>query len=215
MRYVTLRLRHDPADLHPVERRLAEAPDLRRQAMHTVEEMPDGTIVLLTEVAGNLERYREIMADSPAVHEFAVSGDESGYCYSRVETSPRVDRLLEARHAAAYVVDMPVEYTEDGAQIVTLVGREDAFEGAGVDLPDGVDVELVSTGPYSPEAAGVFGDLTDRQREVLETALDMGYYETPRGATQAEVAGELDVEPGTVGKHLRAVESKVFAKYVR
>lgn len=215
MRYVTVLLRHDPAELHPVERRLAEDPALTRQAMHAVEELPDGSIVLLTEVAGDLDRYREIMADSPAVHEFAVSGDDSGYCYSHVAASPQVERLLEAQRNAEFVVEMPVEYTEDGAQRVTLVGREEAFEGAAMDLPDGVEMELVSTGPYSPEAESVFADLTDRQREVLEAALALGYYETPREATLADVASEVDVEPGTVGKHLRAVESKVFAKYVR
>ena len=99
--------------------------------------------------------------------------------------------------------------------LVTLVGREADFEGTDAALPDDVEVELVSTGPYSPEAEGVFADLTDRQREILETALRFGYYETPREATLEDLAPELGVEAGTVGKHLRAVESKVFAKYVR
>jgi DNA-binding NarL/FixJ family response regulator len=215
MRQVTVRLEHDPAALHPVERRLAEAPDLTRQAMHAVEELPDGSIVLLTEVEGDLDRYREIMADSPAVREFAVSGDESGFCYSHVESSRQVDRLLSAQREAEFVIEMPVEYTADGAQVITMVGREDDFAGGAMDLPDGVEMELVSMGPYSPEAERVFGDLTDRQREVLEAALRLGYYENPREATQADVAAELGVEPGTVGKHLRAVESRVFAKYVR
>lgn len=215
MRYVTILLHHDPETLHPVERRLAEDPAVTRRAMHAVEELPDGSIVLLTEVAGDLDRYAEIMDNSPTVYEFAVSGDESGYCYSHVESSPGVDRLLEAQHAAEFVVEMPVEYTETGAQRVTLVGREADFEGSGIDLPDGVEMELVSTGPYSPEAAGVFAGLTDRQREVLESALELGYYENPRRATQADIAREVGVEPGTVGKHLRTIESKVFSKYVR
>jgi hypothetical protein len=215
MRYVTVLLRHDPAELHPVERRLADDPDVTRTAMHAVEELPDGSIVLLTEVGGDLERYAEIMADSPSVHDFSVSGDDSGFCYSHVDPSPQVERLLRARREAPFVVDMPVEYTADGAQKVTLVGREAALTGESMALPDGVEMELVSTGPYSPEAEGVFADLTDRLREVLEIALDLGYYETPRDATLEDVGRELGIRPGTAGKHLRAVESKVFAKYVR
>jgi len=38
---------------------------------------------------------------------------------------------------------------------------------------------------------------------------------SPCLSTVAEIAAELDVEPGTVGKHLRAVEATVFSRYVR
>lgn len=69
-------------------------------------------------------------------------------------------------------------------------------------------------GPYHPEAERVFAGLTDRQQEVLETAIRLGYYETPREATHDDIAEQVDVEPSTVGKHLRHVESRVFSEYV-
>ena len=77
-----------------------------------------------------------------------------------------------------------------------------------------VDRELHSTGPYLPDAGGVFAALTDRQQEVLKTAIQQGYYENPREATLADLATELDIDRATVGKHLRIIESKVFAEYM-
>lgn len=52
--------------------------------------------------------------------------------------------------------------------------------------------------------------LTDRQREVLETALSMGYYETPKRANATEVAAELDIALPTVCEHLSAGQRKLL-----
>ncbi|PSP57116.1 transcriptional regulator [Halobacteriales archaeon QS_1_67_19] len=54
-------------------------------------------------------------------------------------------------------------------------------------------------------------DLSDRQREALLTAADMGYYRLPRDATTAEVAAELGVERRTFEEHLRRAERKLVA----
>lgn len=215
MRYVELVMYPSRDVLHPVERRLADEPDLTRKAMHAFEALADGTVAVLTEVEGDLDRYREIVESSPEVHEFAVSGEETGFCYSRVDATAYVAEMLEQRRSAPFVVQLPIEYTADGGRRLTLVGREEDFVGSPVDVPDGVRMELVSTGPYQPEAGHVFSDLTARQREVLETALQCGYYENPRETTHEAIADEVGIEPGTVGKHLRNVESAVFSRYVR
>ncbi|MFC7194592.1 helix-turn-helix domain-containing protein [Halosimplex aquaticum] len=55
------------------------------------------------------------------------------------------------------------------------------------------------------------GRLTDRQREVLETAMDMGYFRRPRSANATEVAAELDISPSTFAEHLASAQSKVLA----
>jgi len=215
MRYVEVEMHPDRDVLHPVEVRLADDPSITRKAMHAFEGLADDTVALLTEVEGDLDRYREIVEASPEVHEYAVSGEETGFCYSRVDPTPFVEEMLEQRRSAPFVLQLPVEYTADGGRRLTLVGKEEDFVGAPVDVPDGVRMELVSTGPYEPQAGHVFSELTARQREVLETALELGYYETPREATHEEIAEVVGVEPGTVGKHLRNVESAVFSRYVR
>ncbi|WP_436910157.1 helix-turn-helix domain-containing protein [Halosimplex marinum] len=54
------------------------------------------------------------------------------------------------------------------------------------------------------------GRLTDRQQEVLETAMEMGYFERPRSANATEVAAALDISPSTFAEHLASAQSKVL-----
>ncbi|MFB9806579.1 helix-turn-helix domain-containing protein [Haladaptatus pallidirubidus] len=52
--------------------------------------------------------------------------------------------------------------------------------------------------------------LTDRQREVMDVALDLGYYDVPRQATHRDIADRMGLSVGTVGEHLQKIESRVF-----
>ncbi len=54
------------------------------------------------------------------------------------------------------------------------------------------------------------GRLTARQREVLETAFEMGYFERPRRANATEVAAELGIGPSTFREHVSAAETKLL-----
>ncbi|WP_435067259.1 helix-turn-helix domain-containing protein [Haloplanus sp. C73] len=54
------------------------------------------------------------------------------------------------------------------------------------------------------------GRLTDRQREVLETAHSMGYFERPKGANAGDVAADLDISRSTFTEHLAAAQTKLL-----
>lgn len=53
-------------------------------------------------------------------------------------------------------------------------------------------------------------DLSPRQREALQTAVEMGYYQIPREHTTADVASALGVERRTAEEHLRRAENKLL-----
>ncbi len=52
--------------------------------------------------------------------------------------------------------------------------------------------------------------LTDRQRLVLETAHELGYFEYPKGANAGEVADALDISRSTFTEHLAAAQTKLL-----
>ncbi len=54
------------------------------------------------------------------------------------------------------------------------------------------------------------GQLTDKQREVLERAHDLGYFDYPKGANAGEVADDLDIARSTFSEHLSAAQSKLL-----
>lgn len=77
------------------------------------------------------------------------------------------------------------------------------------------DVELRSRRDRSaddpPEPAADFADdLTDRQREALETAYLGGYFDWPRASTGEEIAAAMDITQPTFNRHLRTAERKLF-----
>ncbi|MFB6352854.1 MAG: helix-turn-helix domain-containing protein [Halobacteriales archaeon] len=53
-------------------------------------------------------------------------------------------------------------------------------------------------------------ELTDRQREVLETAHEMGYFEHPKGANAGEVAEALGITTSTFTEHLASAQKKLL-----
>lgn len=55
--------------------------------------------------------------------------------------------------------------------------------------------------------------LTDRQRDVLETALKAGYYDWPRESTGKEVAEELEITSSTFSQHIQAAERNLLSLF--
>lgn len=61
----------------------------------------------------------------------------------------------------------------------------------------------------TPDAGEAPGDdgLTDRQREALVTAHEMGYFDVPRGAELADVADELGIGASALSERLRRAQA--------
>jgi DNA-binding CsgD family transcriptional regulator len=56
--------------------------------------------------------------------------------------------------------------------------------------------------------------LTPRQREVLEIAYEMGYFDVPRSASTEAVAAELDLDTSTVSEHLQRAERNLLSTVI-
>jgi predicted DNA binding protein len=65
------------------------------------------------------------------------------------------------------------------------------------------------------DGAGSEVGLTERQIKTLKTAVDMGYFDTPRRASIKDVAKKLAVSPSTAVEHLRKAQKKVLENYAR
>ena len=57
-------------------------------------------------------------------------------------------------------------------------------------------------------------DLSDVERQTLETAVSDGYFENPRGATLGHLADEFDVSKPAVSKNLRRGQQKMIQRVV-
>lgn len=57
--------------------------------------------------------------------------------------------------------------------------------------------------------------LTDRQREVVKTSIDEGYFDYPRRANAGEVAEKMDLATSTFIQHLVTAQRKIFNSLFR
>jgi predicted DNA binding protein len=216
MRYVTLRVSPEAGSgFHPLGEALATDPAVERGSIYRVEMLDDGTGLLLAEARGDADRYRGILEASEYVYDFSIVEDDGWwYSYTHFEPNEVNREMLELQYESQLAMETPIEVEPDGSFVLTLVGPMEAFREATPSETEGYDVEVVETGEHAPDLGDLFLSLTDRQREVLETAVDLGYYENPRRATHEDVAARVDASPSTVGEHLRKIESRVFEQLV-
>lgn len=86
------------------------------------------------------------------------------------------------------------------AQISALVSEAEA---------NGMAVTLDRLHDYEPEAS-VMASLTPRQREVIQVAFELGYYDVPRRAALADVADDVGLDESTVSEHVQRAEHNLL-----
>ena len=141
-------------------------------------------------------------------------GSKSVYRFSRDQGVECPCETVE--EFGAPVVDV---HTNDG-RLELAVHVEDMTELEGVigevrnRYPDVGVSRIVRSRPESDESDLVLvdrGELTTRQREVIEMAHDMGYFDHPKGANAGEVADSLGITTSTFTEHLAAAQSKLLS----
>jgi len=76
---------------------------------------------------------------------------------------------------------------------------------------------LVRAGATEDEPSLLVADrsaFTDRQYEVLKTAHEMGYFDSPKSAKSGAVADELGVSVSTFVEHLSVAQTKLFDQII-
>lgn len=100
------------------------------------------------------------------------------------------------------------EITPDGLDLTARIPGREVLTATlqflrGVDL----DVSVTRLRRASDEHDG--GEMTEPQFQALVTAFEMGYFEQPKQATQAEVAEELGIARSSLSARLRRAENEL------
>lgn len=195
-----------------------------------VFEQPDECPVA-TASAGADGSLREVswttQTDGAVTEQFTTGDDPSGSEFEEVfdygsQQVYEFDRDVEDPCICEYIERSlgPVAdaYAAEGNLHVTLhAGDVEKLRELLGDLNerfDGVRIEYLVQGREEADESELvpvdMRRLTERQREVLGTAHEMGYFEYPRKSNASEVATALDIEPSTFTEHLNAAQSKLL-----
>lgn len=213
MRYATVTLRRGDDRTLPVDR-LSRGDDVAVEAIRHVSPGPAGQHVELLELRGDLEEARTVLAADPdVIHSDVTGASDRGIAYVQCRTGDLVDDLLAALYDHEIVVDWPIRLDADRGLRIRVVGTGRGIQRAASALPADVDLRLDGIGEYDPASSP--GVLTERQRELLDLAVEEGYYEVPRGTTHRELAERLDRSTGTVSERLQRIEARLIEAYAR
>ena len=121
-----------------------------------------------------------------------------------IEFETRKPMMLLAARRSNLPVRMPFEIQDGVGNWELTTSRERLSELDSVFESMGIGYELEYVHEAEPEEL-----LTDKQRNVIETALRMGYYDTPRESSLSEVAERVGIAKSTCSEILHRAEEKV------
>lgn len=215
MRYLRMTLSPEGGTFHPVDGIIAEHDEIYRGRLLHINLLKDDTVMGLYSAGGDAELLKEKLDEHPDVLRYDLFdvGDDAYHLYMHVDQGEPVVSLLSTLEENKLILDTPIEFADEGVT-ATVLGEQQTLRTALDDIPDDVNVDIEQVGEYSPGSNRILAQLTDRQREVLEIAVEEGYYAMPREATHDEVADEVGCAPSTASEHLRKLETKIMEELV-
>ena len=213
MKHVRVRITtHGRAgNIHPMYGVLTETSFVERATAVQWNYTGDA-LGILHYVVGDAEALEKAIQEIPEVigYDMERIDDRSCYVYVRDATTDSLQEMFSPLTSGGLIVVPPVEYDPDGTVVFSIFGPDDEIQAAieGFSVP--IDVSIEEVGSLTSTAATIEATFTNRQREVAETAVRLGYYNIPRRASQEDIAAELDCAPSTIAEHLRKVEARML-----
>ena len=196
---------------------LSAAFDCRCDHLGSVADIAGGYAYETRIAHGDFDAIRAFLDDYPAIRQCRLVEYREDSCVVEITVDGAPPRLLA--EAGFSLVSM---YAEDGESrlIAEVPSDEDVTRVIDALSDHWEDVQLVAKRQTPTRGAALAvpadgaGGLTDRQRSVLETAYEKGYYDWPRGHTAEEVAEGLGIASATLHQHLRAAEHALVSAFV-
>jgi hypothetical protein len=206
---ITARGRED--EIHPMYDVMMNAPFVDRGTALQWNFTGDA-LGILHYIEGDADAYAAAAAEVSEVLGFDIveAGEDAFYAYIRDATTDALQDLFGPITTGGLVVVPPIVYHEDGTVTMSLFGPTDEMQDAIDAVPHSIDVTIEEVGGLAATRPAVEARLSDRQRDAIVAALELGYYEIPRKVSHEEVAEAIDCAPSTAAEHLRKAESKVL-----
>jgi predicted DNA binding protein len=181
----------------------------REAGLRDFEELECQGAGAIVQVALDRQIDEDRLDDLPAVDWWEPVRAADHFRYVISFTAPDLDEGI-AEYADEMVGTCDPELAERGAT-VSFVGPQDAIRGTVREYEAaGASPALEKLGAYEGRKKPLDA-LTDRQREVIRRAFELGHYEVPREVSTEDVAEELDVDSSTVAEHLQRAERNLLA----
>lgn len=170
---------------------------------------------LLFAIEGNPNRIESELDAQSHLTEYELIPIDPARFYLRVrpKPTPLTRGLFQMYMDGDLVIIHPVIYQGGSAQ-VSLLGEPADLQKAVDSFSSGLNVTVEQVSDFLPRTDTIISRLSPRQREALDIAFELGYYQYPRQATHADIGDRIGCAPNTVSVHLQKAESKVLSAVV-
>ncbi|MFB6198497.1 MAG: helix-turn-helix domain-containing protein [Halobacteriaceae archaeon] len=172
---------------------------------------------MLYGIDGDADAFVEDFGSSSIIVEFELTevGDQFYLLVvGRPSEAPLFQQVINSITRMGLIVATPVVYRE-GRVHFRIVGESGVLQSMVDAIPPGFDIDVHEVGTFPDETTAPTTILSERQRAAVTAALELGYYESPRKATHADVAERLDCAPNTATEHLQKAEAKLVRAAMR
>jgi|GEM_PF-4164051 predicted DNA binding protein len=112
----------------------------------------------------------------------------------------------------------PIEILPDWEKWHLFIKNRHHIRDCISELREVAEVHLEDITYFNPEKifqsmGGDLISLTSRQKEILQKAISMGYFESPRKCSLRDVAENLNISHTAVNKHIRKIEKRLLKNF--
>lgn len=168
----------------------------------------DSGVALVEVTTEDLDTVVDALRETDAVADVSELRREGDTALVQLETTSPA--LLFPVRSSGVPLELPFDLT-DGEAVWEVTTSQDRLSQLGEQLSAfGIEFRV----EYIRHGAAAQQLLTDRQQRLLATALDAGYYDTPRESTLTQLAERMGVAKSTCSETLHRAESKVLRQFV-
>ena len=177
-------------------------------AVSTIGDSPEYILAIRYDDQSAMENFKNIS-------QFEITriiDEQEGYVLVQAKTLGPIPMLIH-KNESVWLQTPSVVSSTNGLFMTlhgTTKGLKDFRDGIAELLPSSIKIRISKDIKADWIAAP---QLPTRRKEVLELAVKLGYYSTPRKCTQRTLAENLGVRQGTVAEHLQSAESTIIQSW--
>lgn len=212
MKHIRVTARPELDSSPPFVAYLLDASDVSEARAIDWNRADADTTTHLYAIDGDALGFRDTATETPGVESVTLSAADEAVSYALLDVLddvvPMFGVVEDALARAGLVVRRPLVY-RDGRIHGHVVGDSAALQAVLDEAPDAMDIGIDEIGQFPSARVNPTSQLSERQSEALDAALDLGYYDQPRRATHADIAERLGCAPNTASEHLQKGEAKL------
>lgn len=145
-----------------------------------------------------------------AVIQAEMSQPQGDHCGVIVHTELNDEHLIANLMGHPIIIDTPIEFVSRDVAEFRITAPDDIIDDVYCELKEEAGVALRKVGYCRPSFDDPLQILTQRQREILQTAVQGGYYNIPREIDNEDIGEQFGISAHTASEHIRKIELKLI-----